>query len=170
MQINIGCGRRVLPGWINVDLYPSDSAVLKGDICAGIPELKTAVAREILLDNVIEHVADIPRAMREIERLSCPGASITIITPHFSSADSWTDPTHRWHLALGSLNYFCGNENNNRYSEGLAFEMVEVKLSFQGGLMGLCGRCIYSLNPKLWERKFSFIFRASTITYLLRRI
>ncbi len=58
--------------------------------------------------DVIEHLADVVRVMEEIHRVARPGALVRIVTPHFSSSNSYTDPTHRWHLGLQSFDYFRG--------------------------------------------------------------
>ena len=170
MKLNIGCGRRILDGWVNIDRTPVTPEVFQGDLCHGLFDIPDEAASEVLLDNVIEHLEDIPKAMKEIERVTQSGAKIIIKTPHFSSLDSWRDPTHRWHLALDSLNYFCQFRKSERYSTPLRFEMVDVRLSFGGGLLGLLGRAVYSINKGFWERRLSFVLRASSMTYLLSRI
>ena len=45
--------------------------------------------------------------------------------------------------------------------------MVRRKLSFGGGLLGLTGRLIFLWSPETYEKKFCFIFRASTLTFEL---
>ena len=47
------------------------------------------------LDNVLEHLNDIVRAMQEIHRISKAGATVTIIVPYFRSKWACVDPTHK---------------------------------------------------------------------------
>ena len=68
MKLNIGSGEKKLPGFINVDKYPSQKGDLKGDLDKKI-NLTSGCAEEIMLDNVIEHVDSIPNTMKEIRRL-----------------------------------------------------------------------------------------------------
>ena len=34
-----------------------------------------------------------------MHRIAKDGATVHVVTPHFSYIDSYTDPTHRWHLS-----------------------------------------------------------------------
>ena len=165
MQLNIGCGKKILDGYINIDKYPSNDSVIFGDLEAGLP-LEDSCASTILLDNVIEHVLSVEQAMSEIYRLLKPNGEVTIITPHFSSASSWQDPTHRHHLSYFSFDYFSRKKN---YLGNASFVTVKKKLSFGGGI-SLVGKLIFSLSPEEYEKKFCFIFRASTLTVTLRKI
>ena len=74
MKLNIGCGYRVLPGFTNVDKYPASDNVIFGDLEGGL-ELPDGCASFILLDNVIEHLSDIPLALKECSRLLNAGGT-----------------------------------------------------------------------------------------------
>ena len=165
MHLNIGCGNKILDNYLNIDKYPIDSSVMFGDLDSGI-DLKDNCASAILLDNVIEHVASIEHALGEIYRLLKPNAEVTIITPHFSSASSWQDPTHRHHLSYFSFDFFSKKRS---YLGNASFSVVSKKLSFGGGF-SMIGRLIFLASPQEYERKFCFIFRASTLTAILRKI
>lgn len=167
MRLNIGCGESPLEGWTNIDKHPAREGVIYGDIEGSI-SLPDECADEILLDNVIEHINSIPSAMREIRRLLRPGGQVKIITPHYSSHSSWRDPTHVHHLSYFSFDMFC-KERNKHYLGGKLFQLREKKLSFGGGL-SLLGRIIFKINPNLYERKYTFIFPASTLYVTLEAI
>jgi len=47
---------------------------------------------------------------------------------------------------------------------GKGVKIKNKKLSFGGGLMGLIARVIFNISPKTYEKKYCFIFRASTLT------
>ena len=164
MKLNIGCGEKKLAGWVNVDLNPVDPDVVFGDLERGL-DLPDACADEILLDNVIEHVESVVSVMIELRRLLKPDGTVKILTPHYSSHSSWRDPTHRHHLSFFSFDNFC-RERNAHYLGGARFRMVHKKLSFGGGL-SVIGRLIFRISPELYERKYAFIFPASTITVVL---
>ena len=167
LKLNIGCGTKPLPGWTNIEKYPSGHEDMVGDICAGL-DLPDACASEILLDNVIEHLDSIPDAMAELHRLLAPGGRLVILTPHYSSAASWRDPTHRSHLGFFSMAYFCSEKGDN-YIGDCRFEMVQKRLSFGGNLLGLIGRGLFALSPEKWEKRWAFMFRASTLTFILTK-
>jgi 2-polyprenyl-3-methyl-5-hydroxy-6-metoxy-1,4-benzoquinol methylase len=56
--------------------------------------------------HVIEHVADVIRTMEELHRITRPGGIVFLVTPHYTDASSFTDPTHRRHLNSFSFEYF----------------------------------------------------------------
>jgi ubiquinone/menaquinone biosynthesis C-methylase UbiE len=166
MKINLGCGNKKKDGFLGVDAHKCDAAELIHDIESGLPFTDSSVD-EVWMDNLIEHVRDIPQLMREIHRVGTPGARITIITPHFTSLSSWRDPTHVHHLSVFSMDHFC--KTSVAHYTGGGYKKVSVKLSFPGGVMGVIARLIYSVSPRKYEQKWCFIFRASTITYILEK-
>jgi len=136
------------------------------DVTAQLP-FADGAADEILLDNVIEHIPDIPRLMHELHRIGRDGARLVIRTPHFTSLSSWRDPTHVHHLSYFSLDHFTRAQVAHYTSAGRGFEIVERRLSF-GGLMGNIGRLIFTISPAAYERTWCFVFRASTLSFVLR--
>ena len=166
MRVNLGCGLKVIDGWVNMDKYPIDDRVWYCDVEDVFP-LDDESCDEILLDNVVEHIRDIPKLIREIDRCLQPGGLVTIITPHFTSASSWRDPTHIQHLSFFSFDYLDSGHRSNYFSANL---FVKQKyLSFPGGIMGLVGRLLFKLNPEAWEKKWCFMFRASTLRVVLAK-
>lgn len=166
MKLNIGCGDRFLEGYVNIDKYPLDDSVVFGDLDSRIG-LADGCADSILLDNVIEHVSRVEHSMAEVHRLLKPGGEVTIITPHFTSISSWRDPTHRHHLSYFSFDYF--SKKRSRYTGSSHFEITAKKLTFGGGL-SLIGKAIFIVSPDLYERHLCFVFRASTLTVILRKV
>ena len=59
---------------------------------------------------------------------------------------------------------------NAHYLGGQLFVTTRKQLSFGGGIMGLVGRTIFTISPEIYERKFCFIFRASTLTVTLKAL
>jgi len=165
VKLNLGCGNKAKEGFLGVDRYPCEAARLICDLSKSLPFQNDAID-EVYMDNVIEHVHDIPAVMREIVRVSRRGARVTIITPHFSALASWRDPTHVHHLSYFSFDYFA--KSSARHFMGGGLKVVRRKLSFGGGLLGLLGRLLFSLNPATYEKKFCFLLRASTLTFDLQ--
>ena len=108
-QLNLGCGRNVQQGWINLD-----SAALPGvDIVCDLENLRQApidlpgeTVERFLLSHVIEHIRDALGLMQELWRLATPGAIAVIHVPHGGSDDAWEDPTHVRAYFPGSFGYF----------------------------------------------------------------
>jgi SAM-dependent methyltransferase len=161
MILSVGCGRQ-----------ESDSNVIRLDIS---PDVKPDVVWNLddypypfedsrftgieCLD-VIEHLADIPRVMEEFHRILKPQGVLRITTPHFSSANSYTDPTHRWHLSRFSFDYFCEGHDLSYYSRA-RYRQKSGHLQFQGGWLS---RSIVSRFanrfPRTYEQRFAWMFPA----------
>ena len=166
LRVNLGCGGRRLPGFLGVDRYPAPAVDLRADLTRGLPFADSAID-EVLLDNVIEHIADIPALMQELHRVCRDGAEILIRTPHFTSLSSWRDPTHVHHLSYFSMDHFEREGVAHYTSGGRGFRVIARKLSF-GGLTGLVGRLIFAISPLAWEKHWCFVFRGSTLTFRMR--
>ena len=104
-RLNLGCGGKRLDGFVGVDRFPTPAVDVLADLGATLPFADGTVA-EVMLDNVIEHMPDIPALMREMHRICRHDARIVIRTPHFTSLSSWRDPTHLHHLSYFSMDHF----------------------------------------------------------------
>jgi SAM-dependent methyltransferase len=160
MKLNLGCGNKRKEGFVHVDRYPCEAVDIICDIARGLPFAHDSV-QEVWLDNVIEHIPDIPALMREVVRVCRSGATITMMTPHFTSAASWRDPSHVHHLSYFSMDHFQKKDVAHYIGGGL--KVRSKKLSFGGGLCGLVARILFFLSPKMYEETFCFVFRASTL-------
>lgn len=163
LKINIGCGNKNIDGYVGVDKYACDAAKYVCDIENEKLPFEDNSIDGTMLDNVVEHFVDIPKVMTELVRVSKPGASIVIITPHFSSISSWIDPTHMHHLSFFSFDHFEKDDVSHYIGKGISVK--GKKLSFGGGLMGIVARAIFSVSPRVYEKKYCFMFRASTLRF-----
>ena len=55
--------------------------------------------------SVIEHVTNPLDVLSELHRILRPGGFVALLTPHFSDAASFVDPTHQVHLSGRSFDY-----------------------------------------------------------------
>jgi predicted SAM-dependent methyltransferase len=106
-ELNLGCGTRRREGWLNVDRVARVLPDLVWDLDQYPYPLATSHFRWIFAGDVVEHLRNIPDFMQEVHRLLEAGGCVEITTPHFSCANSYTDPTHRHHLG-----YFSGSSGN----------------------------------------------------------
>ncbi len=108
-RLNVGCGRNIMEGWVNLD-----SAPLPGvDLVCNLEklhetpiELPDDTVELFLLSHVIEHVRDSLGLMQELWRIAIPGAMAVIRVPHGGSDDAWEDPTHVRAYFSHSFGYF----------------------------------------------------------------
>lgn len=92
MKLNLGCGRDLKEGYVNVDLYGED--VFKADITAFPWPWQDSSVSEVLLHNVMEHLPDTVGTMKELYRVCHDGALVHIAVPHPRHDDFISDPTH----------------------------------------------------------------------------
>lgn len=108
-RLNVGCGRDVIEGWINLDSVARPGVDIVCDLEAvrehPIP-LPDDSVDEFLLAHVIEHLGDSLGLMQELWRIARPGASAVLRVPHGGSDDAWEDPTHRRAFFTGSFGFF----------------------------------------------------------------
>jgi ubiquinone/menaquinone biosynthesis C-methylase UbiE len=110
LRLNVGCGRNIVPGWVNIDLVPNPGVDISFDLerCGEVqlPFEDNSVA-EISLSHLIEHIENTLPLMQELYRVAAPNCLCIIRVPHGSSDDAWTDPTHLRPYFPGSFGYFC---------------------------------------------------------------
>ena len=114
LRLNVGCGRTLLPDWINLDVRPLPGVDLVADLdgrgsagpaAAPLP-LPDGSVEEFLLSHVLEHIREPLPMMEELWRVAAPGARMTVRCPYGSSDDAWEDPTHVRAIFLQSFGYF----------------------------------------------------------------
>ena len=108
-RLNIGCGRNILEGWINLDIKPLPGVDVVADLelCGSVPlPLEDDSIDELLLSHVIEHIRDSLGVMQELYRVAKAGAKATIRVPYGGSDDAWEDPTHVRGYFADSFGYF----------------------------------------------------------------
>ena len=108
-RLNVGCGRNIKEGWINLDSAPLPGVDLISDLdnVRQTPiDLPNDSVEEFLLSHVIEHVRDSLGLMQELWRVARPGAIAVIRVPHGGNDDAWEDPTHVRPYFVNSFGYF----------------------------------------------------------------
>jgi SAM-dependent methyltransferase len=78
-NLYIGGANQTVPGYVNLDLFPSPGVDLRAD--AHCLPFAAGVFQRVECDAVLEHVQDPDRVMREIERVLAPGGFAHIVTP-----------------------------------------------------------------------------------------
>jgi hypothetical protein len=90
VRLNIGCGDKILPGYVNVDVVQS-RAGKKPDVIADVRDLKvfeTGYADEVMAIHVVEHFWrwEVEDVVREWIRVLKPGGMLVLECPNLLSA------------------------------------------------------------------------------------
>ncbi|MGD0500500.1 MAG: class I SAM-dependent methyltransferase [Bryobacteraceae bacterium] len=170
--LDIGCGlKRAEPGAIGMDWSEESGAEVVWDVDRYPWPLPDGVFGRVHMSHIIEHMDDIVRGMKEVHRVCRTGADVFITTPHFSSHNSYTDPSHRHHLSAATFKYFTDRRFATFLSPRCGFDLVGVELTFGGNFVldGL-GRLIARRSLKWYERRCAWILPASDIRAHLRTL
>jgi SAM-dependent methyltransferase len=107
--LHVGSGKNFLADWLNLDIDDRWRPDIVHDIGTPLPpdgRLTFATRRfgsitigdetfdEILAQDVLEHVHDLPAAMTTILRLLKTGGVLKAVVPYDLSLGAWSDPTH----------------------------------------------------------------------------
>jgi SAM-dependent methyltransferase len=109
MKLHLGCGRNVLAGWVNLDVFPGAGVDVVADLdhCAHAPlPFETGTVDEFLGSHVLEHIRNPLPLMQELHRIARPQAKAVFRLPYGSSDDAFEDPTHVRQYFLHSFGYF----------------------------------------------------------------
>lgn len=168
--LDLGSGRaRAAPDAVTLDIVAATNPDVVHDLNVFPWPFEDASFDEIHMRDVIEHLADLVRTMEELHRISRPGARIHIHTPHFSCANSYTDPTHRHHLGMRSLDYFTDGHPWNFYTEA-RFRPVRRELYFHPGFLRPLVRRLANRWPDAYEHRWSWTYPAWFMAFELEAV
>jgi hypothetical protein len=170
MILDIGCGtRKAEPGALGIDVSARSAADIVWDLDQFPWPLESNTYTRIHMSHIIEHVRDVMRSMAEVHRVARAGADVLITTPHFSSHNSYTDPTHVRHLAARSFAYFAGQDFPSFTGADVRFSIEELEVTFGKNLvLDGTGRWLARRNLVWYERHAAWIFPAQDIRCRLK--
>jgi predicted SAM-dependent methyltransferase len=126
-KVNLGCGRQYLEGYLNCDVSRGVRADRYFDLNTFPYPLEANGASEVLMDNVLEHLEDIPAVMVEVYRILEPGGLFRIVVPYAKADWAYQDPTHRHYFTERSMDYFTRGGRYDFYT-GEKFELRRAEL------------------------------------------
>jgi SAM-dependent methyltransferase len=101
--LDIGCGSAKYPGAVGLDISADTDADVVHDLDVFPYPIEDGSFDQILMQDVIEHVAQPIRVFEELHRIARPGARIQLRTPHYSSVLAYGDPTHRHYFSTVAI-------------------------------------------------------------------
>ena len=117
MKLNLGCGRDIKEGWVNVDKEKLFGVNVLLNL--ELPNLDDPQAwngkfpfdvnsvDEILMSHILEHISNTLPLMQELHRIAKPNCLLTVKCPYGSSDNADEDPQHVRRYFLKSFHYFA---------------------------------------------------------------
>jgi ubiquinone/menaquinone biosynthesis C-methylase UbiE len=127
-RLNLGCGRDIRPGYVNLDLAKIPGIDVVANLETPLP-FDDDTFDEVFTSHVLEHVADLFALLAELRRICKPGSVIRIYVPHLSFFGAYTDPTHKRFFGYHSFDYFTEGGVYNFYSH-LRFRIRKRQIRF----------------------------------------
>ena len=90
VKLNLGCGDKKYPGYVNVDLYGEPDR--RCDLRVFPWPFETDSVDEVFSEHFLEHVDDYEKTVLEMHRILKPGGVLHFKVPHFRSS------YYPWHL------------------------------------------------------------------------
>lgn len=97
LRLDIGCGKTTPDGWEGIDAIDFGQKHVH-DVRKGIPWLADSSVDEVRSSHFVEHLKGEERIafFNELWRVMKDGATALIVTPNWSHACAYGDPTHQW--------------------------------------------------------------------------
>ena len=172
--LDVGCGNNKYPGAVGMDINPRTAADVIHD-CGIVPyPFADNEFDEIVCRHVAEHVPDVMAFIAELHRITRPGGTIKIWTPHYTNPDWATDPTHRNHFNSYSFNCFVENRQLFPFYTDVQLQPVRTYVSLANLWRALGLEFLVNLDQrwpkfrftrKFWEFYLSYLFRGKELQF-----
>ncbi len=176
MNLNLGCGKDIKKGYVNLDRAQLPGVDVVHDIEKFPWPFEDNTFDEVVANQVLEHVADLIKTMEEFYRVSRPGGQIKITVPYFSSPQHHNDPTHKRKFTYNTFEYFTEKSDFSYYSKA-RFEIANRRILFFGlGTNFMKSKYTWPIDylmtkfNRIYQRFFSYILPASQLHVLLKVI
>lgn len=124
-KLNLGCGERKKPGYINIDWNSEVEPEVVHDLNKLPYPLEDNSFDLIEASHVLEHLDKPFLIMKELHRLLKPNGKLTIKVPHFSRGFTHAEHTHGFDVTFPL--YFNKNFTKSGYT-GTEFELKKLEL------------------------------------------
>jgi SAM-dependent methyltransferase len=169
--LDLACGPSKVEGAIGVDSNPRVEPDVLHDLDVIPYPFPDDSFDKIVCYNGIEHLARPLEVLQECARIGVNGGVVYLTTPHFTSPDAYTDPTHRHAFTSRSFDYLIQGTELVQFDYAKpCFEKVSIKVDFIALPRGVRGIIRRLANHDLltYERRWAYLFPAHQMFVTLR--
>jgi SAM-dependent methyltransferase len=175
--LDLGCGKKKRPGSIGVDWTDRHDADVIHDLNVFPYPFADNEIDEIFLDNVLEHLDDPMRVMKEVHRISKVNGKVKVIVPYFRSVWAFIDPTHKTFFTVDSFAYYDPShiicQRYDYVDTRFKVERVIFNETLPTSPKHLIKKLVVIIAnkwPNRYETYLSHFFPLDDITYYLKKI
>ncbi|MFN2532423.1 MAG: methyltransferase domain-containing protein [Pyrinomonadaceae bacterium] len=177
--LDVGCGQNKKVGAIGIDANPKSHADVIHDLGVFPYPFPDNDFDEVICRHVIEHVPDVLGFINELHRITKPGGTLLIITPHYSNPDWATDPTHRNHFNSYSFTCFMPERAPFPFYTDAELAPVKTRVTLANLWRAIGLEFIINLDQrwpafrftrKFWEFYLSNVIRGKELQFELQVI
>lgn len=183
-KLDVGCGDRKREGYIGMDVVQLPGVDVVHDMNKTPWPFDDNAFEEIVFDDVLEHSTNLLGILSDVYRVAKPDCIIKISTPHFSSDNMYSDPTHTVFFSSRSFNYFDKSleYKHSFYLKDVNFKIIKCHISFREYFTFDNKRPLFSplkwfgfeflINKKkrIYEKFFCWIMPAAELYFELKVI
>lgn len=107
--LNAGCGTHYAQGWVNTDVWVSDTTKPDVKVTPGEPyPFEDNTFDAIFLGHVLEHIdwKEVPAFMEDMSRIAKPNAPILIVGPDvFKTIKRWAERQEPWWMIESTMEH-----------------------------------------------------------------
>ena len=165
-KLNLGCGQDIRKGYVNLDFLKLRGVDVVHDLNKFPYPFDDDEFDEIYTSHVLEHLDNLPKAMKELKRICRNGGRIKIRVPHFSCGLTYNDPTHKCFFGYSTFDVFT----EKSFYELPKFRIVRKKLNFTRMAftsLNYFFNPLININPVMYERFFCWMLPCSEVLFEL---
>jgi SAM-dependent methyltransferase len=159
--LDVGCGSSKRPGAVGLDISADTDADIVHDLDVFPYPIEDGSFDHVIMQDVIEHVAEPMRVAGEMHRILRPGGRLQLRTPHFSSALAYGDPTHRHYYSTTAIRYMADPGFAHYSAARFTVEHITIDLWLPFRALGIAA--LANRYPEPYEKYLAFRFPAMNI-------
>lgn len=130
MQLNLGCGKDIRQGFINVDAVALPEVDVVHDLNAFPYPFEDESVDFVLMSAILEHLKEPIDVLAEVHRILRPHGICEIIVPYYKHYIAIQDPTHRHLFHPNTISFVCDHRarDNYRWYTNAVFHLLDTKV------------------------------------------